>query len=83
VELSKAFHAFGAQSNTSSITRATWVSANGTYVIATDLKSHSHKSKLRESGINAWSINTYIIGQFSKTTKAMKSKRSLIMMGSP
>jgi hypothetical protein len=57
-ELCKALHAFGAQSHTILITRATWTAANGTYIIAADLESQPHKSKLNESGINTLSTNT-------------------------
>ncbi len=45
-ELCKVLHAFGAQSHTSLITRATWIaSQDGTYVIATDFEAQPHKSK--------------------------------------
>jgi len=64
-ELCKALHAFGAQSHTSLITRATWIAAEGTYLISADLESQPHKSKLSESGINTLSTNTYLIGNFS------------------
>jgi hypothetical protein len=57
-ELCKALHAFGDQSHTSLITRATWIAAEGTYLIATDLECQPHKSKLNESGINTLSTNT-------------------------
>jgi len=67
----KALQAFGAQSHTSLITRATWVTANGTYIIVADRESQPHKSKLNESGINTLSTNTYLIGQFAYTTKAI------------
>jgi len=63
-ELCKALHAFGSQSDTSLITRATWTAAKGTYLIATDLESQPHKSKLSESSINTILTNTYLIGQF-------------------
>ena len=62
----KALHAFRAQSHTSLIGRASWISArDGTYIIAADLESQPHKSKLSESGINIISTNTYLIGQFT------------------
>ena len=61
-ELFKTLHA---QSHTSLITRATWTAANGTYIIATDLESQPHKSKLSESNIHILSTNTYLIGQFA------------------
>ena len=63
-ELYKALHVFGAQSHTSLITRATWIAEEGTYLIAADLESQPHKSKLSESGVNTLSTNTYLIGQF-------------------
>ncbi len=68
-ELCKALHAFGAQSHTSLITRATWTAAEGTYLIAADLESQPHKSKLIESGINTLSTITYLIGQFPEQAK--------------
>jgi hypothetical protein len=69
-ELCKALHAFGAQSHTSLISRANWIAAqDGTYVIAQDLESQPHKSKLSESGINTLSTNTYLIGQHTATTE--------------
>ena len=40
---------------------------DGTYIIAADLESQPHKSKLSESGINTLSTNTYLIGQFTAT----------------
>ena len=63
-ELCKALHAFGPQSHTSLITRATWIADEGTYLISADLESHPHKSKLSESGVNTLSTNTYLIDQF-------------------
>ena len=63
-KLSKSLHAFGAQSHTSLITRATWIADEGTYLISADLESQPHKSKLSESGVNTLSTNTYLIGQF-------------------
>jgi len=68
-ELCKALHAFGAQSQTSLITPATWTGAEGTYFIAADLESEPHKSKLSESGINTLITNTYLIGRFPSQGK--------------
>ena len=66
-ELCKALHAFGAQIHTSLI-RASWVLArDGTYIIAADLESQPHKSKLSEIRINTLSTNTYLIGQLTGT----------------
>jgi len=64
-ELCKALHAFGAQSHTSLIPRATWTATEGTYVISTDMESQPHKSKLSESGINSLSTTCYLIGNIS------------------
>ena len=50
-ELCKALHAFGAQSHLRFITKATWIATEGTYLIASDLESQPHNSKLSESGI--------------------------------
>jgi hypothetical protein len=47
------------------------VAANGTYIIDADLESQPHKSKLSESGINTLSTYTYLIGQFTQTSKAI------------
>ena len=50
------------------LTRASWIQArDGTYIIAADLESLPHKSKLSESGVNTLSTNTYLIGQFTAT----------------
>ncbi len=68
-ELCKALHAFGAQSHTSLITLATWTAGEGTYVIAADLETQPHKSKLSESGVNTLSTNTYLMGQFPEQAK--------------
>ncbi len=58
-ELCKALHAFGSQSHTSLITRVTWtVAKDGTYVIAADIESLPHKSKISESGVNTLSTIT-------------------------
>ncbi len=43
-ELCKALHAFGAQSHTSLITLTMWIAAEGTYVVAVDLKRQPHQS---------------------------------------
>jgi hypothetical protein len=50
------------------MSRATWNAArDGTYIIAADLESLSHKTKLSESGVNTLSTNTYLIGQIPAT----------------
>jgi hypothetical protein len=66
-EMSKALHAFGAVDHTSMIQRSTWIADSGTYVIAADLETLAHKSKLTESGINTLSANTHLIMQFGGT----------------
>ena len=38
-------------------------------MIAADLESLPHKSKLSESGVNTLSVNTYRIGQHAQTTE--------------
>jgi hypothetical protein len=63
-EMSKALHAFGAVDHASMIQRSTWIADSGTYVIAADLETLAHKSKLTESGINTLSVNTHLIMQF-------------------
>ncbi len=62
-ELSKSLHAFGAVDHTSVIQRSTWIASSGTYVVAADLETLAHKSKLTESGINTLSSNTHLIMQ--------------------
>lgn len=64
-ELSKSLHTFGSVDHTSMITLSTWTAAAGSYVIATDLETLAHKSKLTESGINTLSANTHLIAQFA------------------
>jgi len=63
-ELSKALHAFGAIDHTCMLTHANWVAGDGTYIIASDLETMAHKSKITESGINTLSSNTHLIAQF-------------------
>jgi hypothetical protein len=63
-ELAKSVHAFGAVDHTSMIQRSTWIAESGTYVVAADLETLAHKSKLTESGINTLSANTHLIMQF-------------------
>jgi len=63
-EMQKALHALGAVSATSLIKYADWVAATGTYIIAADLETLAHKSKLTESGINTLTTNTHLIGLF-------------------
>jgi hypothetical protein len=69
-ELSKALHAFSAIDHTCMITNANWVAGDGTYIIATDLETMAHKSKLTESGINTLSSNTHLISQFGAAIQA-------------
>jgi len=64
-ELSKSLHTFGSVDHTAMITRTNRIGANGTYIIATDLETLAHKSKLTESGINTMSANTHLITQFA------------------
>jgi hypothetical protein len=66
-EMSKSIHAFGAVDHTCMIQRATWIAEAGTYVVAADLETLAHKSKLTESGINTLSANTHLIMQFGGT----------------
>jgi len=73
-ELSKALHAFGAIDHTCILTNDTWTATDGTYIIAADLESMAHKSKLTESGINTLSSNTHLITKFGvqiPTNKAL------------
>jgi len=63
-EMQKALHALGAVSATSLIKYEDWVAAAGTYIVAADLETLAHKSKLTESGINTLTTNTHLIGIF-------------------
>ena len=74
-ELSKALHAFGAIDHTYMLTHATWVAGDGTYIIAADLETMAHKSKLTESGINTLSSNTHLITQFGGAIQANNALR--------
>ncbi len=49
------------------IQRASWIVESVTYVIAADLETLAHKSKLTESGINTLSSSTYLIMQSGGT----------------
>ena len=46
------------------IQRSTWIAESGTYVVAADLETLAHKSKLTESGINTLSVTTHRIMHF-------------------
>jgi hypothetical protein len=64
-------HGFGAHSSTFLFNRAAWTAAsNGTYLVAQDLESMSHKSTVSEAGINTLSVNTQLVGQFSAALAA-------------
>jgi hypothetical protein len=63
-EMAKSIHAFGAIDHTCMIQRSTWIAEAGTYIVAADLETLAHKSKLTESGINTLSANTHLIMQF-------------------
>jgi hypothetical protein len=45
------------------IQRINWIAEAGTYIVAADLETLAHKSKLTESGINTLSANTHLIMQ--------------------
>lgn len=65
-ELQKALHAFGAVSATSLLDSKSWpLATGGTFIIAADLETLAHKSKLTESGVNTLTANTHLIGQFT------------------
>jgi hypothetical protein len=74
-ELSKALHAFGAIDHTCMLTHANWIAGDGTYIIAADLETMAHKSKLTESGINTLSSNTHLITQFGAAIQANNALR--------
>jgi hypothetical protein len=46
------------------IQKVSWIAESGTYVIAADLETLAHKSKLTESVINTLNANTHLIMQF-------------------
>jgi hypothetical protein len=66
-ELQKAQHAFGAMNASSLIDIDNWMgtATECTYMVATDLETLPHKSKLTESGVNTLAVNTYLICQFN------------------
>ena len=67
-ELCMASHAFGAQSHTSLLSRATLTAGlDGSYLISYDLETQLHKRKLSESGVSTLSANAHFIGQFPAT----------------
>ena len=45
----------------------------GPYIVAADLETLAHKSKLTESGINTLSANTHLIIQFRGTNELAAS----------
>eukprot|EP00873_Tetraselmis_striata_P039775 jgi/Tetstr1/460039/TSEL_005359.t1 len=64
-ELQKAFHAFGSVEHHGQIRDSTWVAAEGTYVLAQDLETQSHKSMVSESGVDVSTATIYLKAQFS------------------
>ena len=70
-EMQKALHSLGAVSATSLINYTSWTASDaGTYIIAADLETLAHKSKLTESGVNTLTTNTHLIGQFGAALAA-------------
>jgi hypothetical protein len=74
-ELPKAINAFGAVDHTFMIQRSSWIAPSGTYVVAVDLETLAHKSKLTESGINTLSANRHLIMQFGSANGLAKAAR--------
>lgn len=66
-ELQKAQHAFGAMNASSAIDLVTWsgTATECTFMLATDLETLPHKSKLTESGVNTLAVNTHLVCQFA------------------
>jgi hypothetical protein len=69
-ELSKALLAFGTIDHACMLTNAAWVAGDGTYIIATDLETMTHKYKFTESRINTFSSNTHLITQLDAAIQA-------------
>ena len=63
-EVSKALHAFGTVDSSSMLTRTNYGSTDGAFLLAQDLETSSHKSRVSEQGINTLSTNTHLVTQF-------------------
>eukprot|EP00873_Tetraselmis_striata_P020279 jgi/Tetstr1/440543/TSEL_028866.t1 len=64
-ELQKAFQAYGTLDHHGIIKNSTWGAAEGTYVVAQDLESQSHKSMLSESGVDVSSATIHLKAEFA------------------
>ena len=69
-EVSKALHAFGTVDSNSMLTRGKYGSTDGAFVLAQDLETSSHKSRVSEKGINTLSTNTHLVTQFGLSLPA-------------
>jgi hypothetical protein len=74
-ELSKALHTFGAIDYICMLNNGTWTATDGTYIIAADLETMAHKSKLAESGVNTLSSNIHLIMKFGVQIPPRKAVR--------
>ena len=63
----KAQHALGSVSAPAMLTSATWRAntADGSYIIATDLEYLHGKSSRASNGVNTLAVNTHLIGRLS------------------
>ena len=66
-ELMKSLHAFGSAENVGLINNSTWTATEGSYIVAQDLESQSHKSSLSEAGVDVSSANVHLVCEFSTT----------------
>lgn len=69
-EMMKAQHALGSVSAPAMLTSATWRAntADGSYIIATDLEYLHGKSSRASNGVNTLAVNTHLIGRFNAAT---------------
>ena len=63
-EVQKSLHTFGTVDSSSVMSRANYSIQNGAFVLAQDLETSSHKSKVSENGINTLSTNTHLYARF-------------------
>jgi hypothetical protein len=64
-EAQKAFHAYGCLEHMGVINHANWTATDGTYAIAMDLESQSHKSMLSQNGVDVSTSVSHLTAQFA------------------
>ena len=63
-ELCKSLHSFGAVSASSLLNKSVYTAAAGGFVLAQDLETQSHRSRVSEQGVNTLSSNVHLVAQF-------------------